>query len=655
LARQKAQLPRGHRKFNVVAIDPGGLDLSAFITLYAWMECWHTGLAASQGNSRDFSGSERLAGVGAMNDQSQHRFEFGPFCLDESQHLLTREGRSISLPPKCFGLLCVMVKNRGQLLEKSRLMHELWPDTFVEEANLSNTVALLRKALGDPVETAQYIQTIPRLGYRFLAPVRAPLSADGDEVRMSNGHRPPIRVLVFPFRSVDSEHFAYSLPEAISDALAELNAFTVRSMQVAMRFDPLRWDPATVAREADVDMILCGTVERLSARIHAVTQLIEAKSGTVLWSKSWDVEATDLFQFHRGVVQLILRTLPHGAPDMTPSPLPGNAPATPEAYELYLRANQLIVKRSPESFAVARDLYIACLEKDPNYAPAWARLGRCYRFLEKFGGGTANRRAALCAIEKAFSLNPDLGIAHNVYTPIQADMGQAESAMVRLLQRAGTHDNDPELFTGLVQACRYCGQLDASLAAHRRAIGLDPNVRTSVAHTFFLKADFERALYWYGPGPGVYLDVLALASMGREQEAAALLWTRKDVFHLAPEAMNSLHAYLEKDYARCIAILEQTDTPEFYDREFGYYRARQAVRGGALDLANRLLLRSINDGYWSTTSLSLDPWLEPLRATSQFKSIFDLAKSREEHSRVAFIEAGGESVLAGYSVAASES
>jgi DNA-binding winged helix-turn-helix (wHTH) protein/tetratricopeptide (TPR) repeat protein len=530
-----------------------------------------------------------------MNDQSQHRFEFGPFCLDESQHLLTREDRSISLPPKCFGLLCVMVKNRGQLLEKSRLMHELWPDTFVEEANLSNTIALLRKALGDPVETAQYIQTIPRLGYRFLAPVRTPLPADGDVVRMSNGHRPPIRVLVFPFRSVDSEHFAYSLPEAISDALAELNAFTVRSMQVAMRFDPLSWDPATVAREADVDVILRGSVERSSVRIHAVTQLIEAMSGTVLWSKSWEIEPNDFFHFHQGVVQLILRTLTHGAPERT-LPLPGNAPTSPEAYELYLRANQLIIKRSPESFAVARDLYIACLEKDPKYAPAWAKLGRCYRFLEKFGGEIANRGAALHAIEKAFSLNPDLAIAHNVYTPIQADMGQAESAIIRLLHRAHKHANDPNLFTGLVQACRYCGQLDASLAAHRRAIELDPNMRTSVAHTFFLKADFERALYWYGSGRGVYLDVLALASMGREQEAAALLWTRKDIFHMGPEAMNSLHAYLEKDYARCIAIIEQTDTPEPYDLEFRYYLARQAARAGALDLANRLLLRSINDG-----------------------------------------------------------
>ncbi len=586
-----------------------------------------------------------------MGDQLQHRFEFGPFHLDEAEHLLTREGRSISLPPKCFGLLCVMVKNQGQLLEKGRLMHELWPETFVEEANLSNTVALLRKALGDAVGTAQYIQTIPRIGYRFVAPVKTPLPLNGDRTRIADGYRPPIRILVFPFRSADSEHLAYSLPEAISDALAELNTFTVRSMQVAMRFDPLRWDPSAVAREANVDVILRGDVERASGRIRVLTQLIEAKSGTVSWSKSWDIEAAELFHIQQGVVQLILRTLIHRAPESTS--LPENAPKSPEAYELYLRANQLLLSHTARNFATARDLYIACLQKDPIYAPAWAKLGRCHRFLEKFGDEIASPGAALCAIKRAFLLSPDLAVAHNVYTPMQTDVGEAENAMIRLLQRARRHDNDPELFAGLVQACRYCGQLDASLAAHRRVVELDPNAHTSVAHTFFLKADFEKTLYWYPKGPGMYLDALALASMGREQEASALMWTRKDIFHRSVRTMNALYAYLEKDYVRCIAAIEATDENEYFEPEFGYYLARQAAIAGAIDLANRLLLRSIEGGYWCTVTLMRDPWLEPLRATPQFNHFFALAKSREEHSRAAFIEAGGESVLYGYTAAES--
>jgi Tetratricopeptide repeat len=125
-----------------------------------------------------------------------------------------------------------------------------------------------------------------------------------------------------------------------------------------------------------------------------------------------------------------------------------DAPSTPESYELYLRANELMGNRTRERVGLARDMYLDCIRKDPNYAPAWARLGRCYRVLEKFHGLSGGGTAARSAIERAFALNPDLGIAHNVCTPIQADAGEAESAMVRLLHRAASHDNNPELFCG---------------------------------------------------------------------------------------------------------------------------------------------------------------------------------------------------------------
>jgi hypothetical protein len=120
-------------------------------------------------------------------------------------------------------------------------------------------------------------------------------------------------------------------------------------------------------------------------------------------------------------------------------------------------------------------------------------------------------------------LNPDLVTARAAYTTIESDAGHAEAAMVRLLGQASKHENNAEIFSALVHACRYCGLMDASLRAHERAIRLDPNIRTSVAHTCFALGDFARALYWYGSNWGLYLDVLALASMGRREESAALL------------------------------------------------------------------------------------------------------------------------------------
>ena len=580
------------------------------------------------------------------------RYKFGPFELDTEEHTLTRQNVPVTLPPKCFDLLCILVRNSGSLLEKEYLMRELWPDTFVEEANLSNLVALLRKALGDSPARSQYIKTVPKFGYRFTTPPEIPFSlAHAAAAPAIVPRQPAIRIIVFPFRTEagfqDADNLAYSLPDDISSTLAELNAFVVRSIQAAMGFDPVHWEPKLVAKEADVDYILTGRLgsgERHGIR--ATVKLIQAPSGALVWSRSWDIDASELQKLHHGVVQLVLSSLARGTADEgTASALTGTT-IHAEAYNLYLMANQLSLKRDPKNMTLARDLYIACLEKDPTFAAAWARLGRSYRFVQKFGPDpNPDYEPAQEAVERAFALNPDLILAHNVYTPIQADMGHAERAMVRLLKTVASHPNAPGLFAALVQACRYCGQLDASLAAHRRALELDPNALTSVTHTYFLLGDYERSLFWYGTVAGYYLDALVLACMSREQEALNLLWTRQEKLPLMPAGMQSLLAYLEKDRDRGIAVLRASRSDRRPDPEMYFYLARQAAKFNEPELASQLLQQSVEAGFWSTSAFLRDPWLESIRSTSEFNRIFHFAKQREEESRTAFLAAGGERIL----------
>src|SRR4029434_3059254 len=95
---------------------------------------------------------------------------------------------------------------------------------------------------------------------------------------------------------------------------------------------------------------------------------------------------------------------------------------------------------------------------------------------------------------RALELNPRLSVAHKFYANLEADMGQAERAMVRLLGEATRHGNDPELFAGLVHVCRYCGLFDESIAAHPAARRDDPRVRASLAQTLLLAGDVERLL-----------------------------------------------------------------------------------------------------------------------------------------------------------------
>jgi tetratricopeptide (TPR) repeat protein len=217
--------------------------------------------------------------------------------------------------------------------------------------------------------------------------------------------------------------------------------------------------------------------------------------------------------------------------------------------------------------------------------------------------------------------------------------------MVRLLKMLEQSENNPELLAGFIHACRYCGQLDASLKAHELASRLDRNFPTRVAHTYFALGDYEKALYWYDTKTGLYLDVLALASTGRLSEASALLWTRRERFSMQPALMASIQYYLEGDTANGLTALRNGTSTHSRDPEVRFYMARQAAQFGDLDLANQLLLQSVEWGYFSSFAVTHDTWFRPLLSTSEFARTLSIVRLLEDEAQRAFVEAGGEQIF----------
>src|SRR5882672_4763202 len=115
----------------------------------------------------------------------QHSYQFGEHTVDTGQRVLLRMGKPVPLTPKVFDMLLILLENGGRIVEKEELMSRLWPDTFVEEANLTSNIQQLRKALGDDARHPQFIETVARRGYRFIAHVEEPLDSSvatsGDE------------------------------------------------------------------------------------------------------------------------------------------------------------------------------------------------------------------------------------------------------------------------------------------------------------------------------------------------------------------------------------------------------------------------------------------------------------------------------------------
>ena len=461
------------------------------------------------------------------------------------------------------------------------------------------------------------------------------------------------RLIVLPFRILrpdpEIDFLAHSLPEAITASLSGLESLTVRSSAAAERFAAERPDLRVIAAEAGVDVVLLGTLLRAGEQVRVSTQLVEAPSGTVVCTRTAQVARTDIFQLQDELTRQIVDALAIPLSSHDQSVLQQDAPANAEAYELYLRANHISEgSASPSRLTTARDLYCRCLERDPNYAPAWARLGRVHRVIAKYGYGDSAEefRQAEAAFRRALEINPELPLAHNLYTYFEIEeQGRAREAMLRLLRMVETRAAVPDLFAGLVVACRFCGLLEASLAADQRARRIDPGVRTSVAYTHWMMGDYEQAML-------TDMEEIqairhgAMWMLGRREEA--LDGARRMEAHWPGGAdswyLRAQRTAFEGDRDGCAAALRKV-LETFHDPEGLYFCLRSASHVGEKELALDMLQQAVQAGFHCPTPLVRDPWLDPIRTEPAF--VHARRRAEEGHLQALrdFSAAGGERLL----------
>ena len=459
------------------------------------------------------------------------------------------------------------------------------------------------------------------------------------------------RMIVLPFRTLkrdeQTDFLTFTLPEAISNSLSAMENLIVRSSLLASRFEG-QPDPKRVAVEADVDAFLTGSLLRAGDRFRLTCQLVEAPGGTVIWSESANSSMQDLFTIQDELCERILQSLQLPLEERERRTSNRDIPASARAYEYYLRANQAARVHTLDNAGLARDLCLACLEESPEYAPAWVLLGRVYHFLGKFSDDAeGNFERAELAFHRAFAINPDLAIAHHFYTAAECDEGRAQKAMLRLLEQARFRRNDPGLFAGLVQACRYCDELETSVAAHLRARHLDPHAATSAAHTYFVMGEYATAIDCYGK-KGYYLDCAALAALGEDRTALSILRAREQSGRTTGAVqgiMRSLRAYLEGDWDESYSAIMTEQTAIQGDPEILYYSARQLARIHETDRAIAALSNAINRGFLCASGMERDPWFESLRSCPRYDALMQEAERRRCEMHTVFLAAGGAQVI----------
>ncbi|HZM51146.1 MAG TPA: winged helix-turn-helix domain-containing protein [Vicinamibacteria bacterium] len=487
-------------------------------------------------------------------------FEFGTFRLDPDKGVLWHDGALVPLTPKVLALLQALVEARGDVVPKANLMARVWPDTVVGDANLSVTVSALRRGLGQHAGDPAWVETVPRRGYRFTAPLRAPAAS------------PALVLAILPFRGIgpDAEdHLGLGIADALIGALTGVENVTVRPTGAVAHFAHQHVAPLEAAEALGADAVLDGTVQRQDHRVRIAVQLIPRRAGLPSWAEHFEAEESDIFALHDRIaeqVALALRAKLSRWRDAGPRAMrrPGF-----DAWETYLRGRYLWARLDTDGVTKALGCFGEAASREPTWAEpraglaavhvllgvggivpprrAWRVAGECAReALERDAvlpeAHLASAWVALyrdwawtevrTGLDRAAALGmPDLHHWRALVLLLQGDMGSAADALAR------ARETDPFSALSLtLQALLHdvAGEREQSLLVSRRAVELRGghylgHWRLGVALTRLGRHDeaiasLTRAVELAAGGTIMLCELAwALAAAGRRDDADALL------------------------------------------------------------------------------------------------------------------------------------
>jgi TolB-like protein len=319
-------------------------------------------------------------------------YEFGPYRLDSNERVLTRAGETISLTPKATDILLMLVLNAGQLVEKDELLTQVWPDTFVEEANLAQNIFILRRALGGERGGPKYIETVIRRGYRFVATVRTITAAENksqDSERQIErfaaagtvgSERPVIAVLPFNNLAQDPEveYLADGLTDNIINKLSRISRLRVMSRSAVFRYKTREVDPREVGRTLGANAVLVGKINSRPSGIAIDLELVEVSTGWQLWGESFDSDTKDLLEIQDTIIRQLLSTLKLSLTGDEQKSVTARYTENAAAYQSYLEGRYHWSRYTKKGIEKAIGHFRRAIESDPNYALAYAGIVDCY-------------------------------------------------------------------------------------------------------------------------------------------------------------------------------------------------------------------------------------------------------------------------------------
>src|SRR5581483_5966276 len=569
---------------------------------------------------------------------------FGTFELDPRSGELRKGGTKLRLRGQPIQVLTVLLTRAGQLVTRDELRAEVWrSDTFVDfDHSLHNAIARLREALGDSVESPQYIETLPRLGYRFVEKVDAvETGMPAPAAESSSARIQSVAVLPLQDHSSDREYeyFAEGMTEALITSLAKIKALRVISRTSAMQYKGARKPLPQIARELNVDAVIEGSVLRSGDRVRIAAQLIHAASDQHIWAESYERDFRDVLALQSEIARQVANEVRIALSPAEEQSLRSTRRINPESHELYLKGRFFWNKRTEESVRKALVHFQNALAADPTYAQVYAGIADCHNILGYYNvqpPADAYLKAKAAAL-KAIELGPSLGEPHAALAVVKRDFDWDWRGAESEFQRA------IELSPGYVESHHWRstllaiqGDCDTALREKKRVLAMDPLsvvIQTDVARMLYFARKYDDAIAQYlaaldmDPNFASAHIWLARAYLQKQMfsDSIAALESGCRLTQGSPYALAELgHACaLAGDFKKARAVLEEllsVSSAKYvspYDVALVYVGMGQKTDAMA-QLHKALEHRAVWLGY-----LKVEPQWDPLRAEPAF---FDLLK-----------------------------
>lgn len=405
--------------------------------------------------------------------------------LDLGRYELRRAGRSIRLEKQPLDLLELLVVKRGQLVTREEIIEKLWgKNVFLDaEQGINNAIHKIRLALGDDPAQPRFVHTVVGRGYRFVAGVTVVPSETSAQVSPPPDIRRIQSIAVLPLENLSGdprqEYFADGMTEAVIAELSKIGKLKVISRTSAMQYKSVKKPLPQIARELGVDGLIEGSVLREDDHVRVMVQLIHGMTDQHLWTESYQREMRGILALQSEVAHAIGEEIRVSVTLEERKRLSSARPVSPEAHELYLKGRYYWNKRTEDGVKKGIEYFQRAIEKDPDYAVAYAGLADSYTEPAFLGVVTLPPREAMprakAAATKALELDPMLAEAHTslAYVRLHYDWewAAAEREFQRAIELNRSYADAHHFYSHYLMAM---GRTEESLTESRRALELDP-------------------------------------------------------------------------------------------------------------------------------------------------------------------------------------